>query len=105
MKIENRNFGIIQGVMIALSVISIVVVVAFKIIGNQVTSELTANAGINCTQNSTGGSVDVLYTACGDAYDGLRSLQTEVTNSVSWIGIAVVVVIGFALIYMMSKRQ
>ena len=105
MKIENRNFGVIQGVMIALSVISIVVVVAFKIIGNQITSELSANAGINCTQNSTGGSVGIVYTNCGDTYNGLVDLRTEVINSISWIGIAVVVIIGFALIYMMGKRQ
>ena len=83
MKIENRNFGIIQGVMIALSVISIVVVVAFKIIGNQIANE-TANS---------------------EAYNGLVSLRTEVINSISWIGIAVVVVIGFSLIYMMSRKQ
>ena len=83
MKIENRNFGIIQGVMISLSVISIVVVVAFKIIGNQIANE-TANS---------------------EAYNGLVSLRTEVINSISWIGIAVVVVIGFSLIYMMGKRQ
>ena len=83
MKIENRNFGVIQGVMIALAVISIVVVVAFKIIGNQIANE-TANS---------------------EAYNGLVDLRTEVINSISWIGIAVVVVIGFSLIYMMSKRQ
>ena len=83
MKIENRNFGVIQGVMIALAVISIVVVVAFKIIGNQIANE-TANS---------------------EAYNGLVDLRTEVINSISWIGIAVVVVIGFSLIYMMGKRQ
>ena len=83
MKIENRSFGVIQGVMIALAVISIVVVVAFKIIGNQITNETTDS----------------------EAYNGLVDLRTEVINSISWIGIAVVVVIGFSLIYMMGKRQ
>jgi Na+/proline symporter len=83
MKIENRSFGVIQGVMIALAVISIVVVVAFKIIGNQITNETTDS----------------------EAYNGLVDLRTEVINSISWIGIAVVVVIGFSLIYMMVKRQ
>lgn len=83
LKIENRNFGVIQGVMVALAVISIVVVVAFKIIGNQISNE-TANS---------------------EAYNGLVDLRTEIVNSISWVGIAVVVVIGFSLIYMMGKRQ
>jgi Na+/proline symporter len=83
LKVENRNFGVIQGVMIALAVISIVVVVAFKIIGNQLENE-TANS---------------------EAYNGLVDIRTEVINAISWVGIAVVVVIGFALIYMMGVRK
>jgi len=82
-KVENRNFGVIQGVFIALAVISIVVVVAFKIVGNQIANE---------TPNS-------------EAYNGLVDLRTEVINALSWVGIAVVVIIGFSLIYLMGSRK
>ncbi len=97
MKQKTKAFEIIQMVVISLSVIAIVIVVAFKILGGQMTSELASNTGINCGQiaNETANSV---------AYNGLVSLQKEVTNAITWVGIAVIVVIGFALIRMMTNK-
>ena len=82
-KTKNKAFAVIQAVMIALAVIAIVFVVAIKIIGQQISNE-TANS---------------------QAYNGLVSLRTEIINSITWVGIAVVVVIGFALIRMMTGKN
>jgi hypothetical protein len=104
-KTKNKAFAVIQAVMIALAVIAIVFVVAIKIIGQQVTSELNSNRGNNCGLNATGGDVGVSYTNCGSGYNGLLSLRTEIINSITWVGISVVVVIGFALIRMMTNKN
>ena len=82
-KTKNKAFAVIQAVMIALAVIAIVFVVAIKIIGQQISNEQV---------NS-------------QAYNGLVSLRTEIINSITWVGIAVVVVIGFALIRMMTGKN
>jgi len=104
-KTKNKAFAVIQAVMISLAIIAIVFVVAIKIIGQQVTQEYNSNRGNNCGYNSTGGDVGVAYTNCGSGYNGLVSLRTEIINSITWVGIAVVVVIGFALIRMMTNKN
>jgi len=104
MKLKNNAFDVIQNIFIALAVIGIVVVVCFKIINGQITNEVTSNTGINCSQNSTGGSVGVTYTRCGDSYNALVSLRDEVVGAITWIGIIVTVIIGFALIRMMTNK-
>ena len=82
-KTKNKAFAVIQAVMIALAVIAIVFVVAIKIIGQQITNESPGT----------------------QAYNGLVALRTEIINSITWVGIAVVVVIGFALIRMMTGKN
>jgi len=82
-KTKNKAFAVIQAVMIALAVIAIVFVVAIKIIGQQISNEQVGT----------------------QAYNGLVSLRTEIINSITWVGIAVVVVIGFALIRMMTGKN
>ena len=82
-KIKNSAFQVIQAVMISLAIIAIVFVVAIKIIGQQISNE----------------------TAGTQAYNGLVALRTEIINSITWVGIAVVVVIGFALIRMMTGKN
>ena len=104
MEMKNKAFDVLQGIFIALAIISIVVVVVFKILNGQITNELRANAGINCTQNSTGGTVGVVYTDCGASYDALIDLRTEVVNAITWIGIIVTVLAGFAVIRIMTRK-
>ena len=84
-KTKNKNtaFQVIQAVMISLAVIAIVFVVAIKIIGQQIANESPGT----------------------QSYNGLVSLRTEIINSITWVGIAVVVVIGFALIRMMTGKN
>ena len=98
-KTKNKAFAVIQAVMISLAVIAIVFVVAIKIIGQQVTNEINSST-VSATCNTTSG----IYTGCG-GYNGLNSLRTEIINSITWVGIAVVVVIGFALIRMMTNKN
>ena len=84
-KTKNKNsaFQVIQAVMISLAIIAIVFVVAIKIIGQQISNETVGT----------------------QSYNGLVSLRTEIINSITWVGIAVVVVIGFALIRMMTGKN
>jgi len=82
MKLKNRAFDVLQNIFIALAVIGIVVVVVFKIINGQLANE----------------------TAHSEAYNALVSLRDEVVGAITWIGIVVTVIIGFALIRMMTNK-
>ena len=105
MKLKTNALEVIQGIMISLAVIAIIVVVVMMIIQGQIDNQVTTNTGINCSQNSTGGTEGVLYTGCGASYDALVSLRTQVTSAITWVGIAVTVAIGFSLIAMFYKRK
>jgi len=82
MEMKNKAFDVLQGIFIALAIISIVVVVVFKIINGQIANE-TANS---------------------ESYNALVSLRTEVVNAITWIGIVVTVLAGFAVIRIMTRK-
>ena len=82
MKLKTNALQVIQGIMISLAVIAIIVVVVLMIIQGQIDAQ-TANSS---------------------TYNALVSLRTQVTSTITWVGIAVTVAIGFALIAMFYKK-
>lgn len=97
--------GNIQGFILSIVGVAVVLAVGLIVVGQLATNQATANAGVNCGQNATGGSAGVVYTNCGAAYNATQAISGQLATVPNWIGIIITVALAFIVLGYFYNRM